>query len=119
MLSPFNSKFDAVQNGLEVFSVAEQNGQSLFNGKAECMSCHSSEDGSPQIFSNLRYRNNGVPGNPDNQFLLLGEIFNPDGENFVDLGLGAAISDPDQNGKFRIPTHSSSSVHFAYHTAQL
>ncbi len=104
MLSPFDSKFDAVQSSSDVFSVAEQNGQSLFNGKAECVSCHSSENGTAQVFSNFEYRNNGVPGNPDNQFLKLDVSFNPDGENFVDFGLGLEISDSSQNGKFRIPT---------------
>lgn len=32
------------------------------------------------------------------------ENFNPDGVNFVDLGLGGIINDPERNGKFKVPT---------------
>ena len=29
---------------------------------------------------------------------------NPDGFDFVDVGLGETVNDPAQNGKFRVPT---------------
>ena len=29
---------------------------------------------------------------------------NPDGENFVDIGLGKIVNKPAENGKFRVPT---------------
>lgn len=104
IFSPFNSKFDAVQNGTDNFSVAEQNGRTLFNGKANCARCHSTGNGSPQVFSDFEYRNVGTPANPANPFLTLDASLNPDGAGFVDLGLGSAVSETAQNGKFRTPT---------------
>ena len=48
VFSPFNSKFDAVQNGTDGFTVAEQNGQNLFNGKGNCTRCHGTGNGVPR-----------------------------------------------------------------------
>jgi cytochrome c peroxidase len=104
IFSPFDSKFDAVQNGTDVFTVAEQNGQNIFNGKGDCARCHRTGNGSPEVFSNFEYRNIGTPANPANPFLTLDSSLNADGANFVDLGLGAAVNEVDQNGKFRTPT---------------
>jgi len=36
-------------------------------------------------------------------YLLPNEL-NPDGYDFVDLGLGVTVGDPAENGKFRVPT---------------
>ena len=102
--SPFNSKFDAVQNGTDVFTVAEQNGQNLFNGRGNCARCHGTGNGSPEVFSDFEYRNIGTPANPGNPFLTLDITLNPDGAGFVDLGLGSAVNEVAQNGKFRTPT---------------
>ena len=104
IFSPFDSKFDAVQNGTDVFTVAEQNGQNLFNGKGDCVRCHRTGNASPEVFSNFEYRNIGTPANPDNPFLTLDSSLNPDGAGFVDLGLGSAVNEPAQDGKFRTPT---------------
>ncbi len=101
--SPFSSKFDAVQANTEVYSVSEQRGQNLFNGRARCQTCHNT-DGTSQLFTDFQYKNIGIPANPNNPFLSLDLSLNPDGQNFVDLGLGAVINDADQNGKFRTPT---------------
>ncbi len=100
--SPFSSKFDAVMAGTEVFTLAEQNGRNLFNGKANCNRCHRA--GPNSIFSDFEYKNIGVPPNPSNPFLALSVDLNPDGSAFVDSGLGAVLNEADQNGKFRTPT---------------
>ncbi len=102
--SPFNSRFDDVEAGNDVFSVAEQNGEELFNGKANCSRCHESNGRGPELFSDFRFKNIGVPANPNNPFLTLDASFNPDGANFVDLGLGAVLGDSNENGKFKTPT---------------
>lgn len=104
VFSLFNSKFDAVQNGTDTFTVAEQNGQNLFNGRGNCVRCHNTGNGSPQVFSDFEYRNIGTPANPANPFLTLDSSLNPDGAGFVDLGLGSAVNEVAQNGKFRTPT---------------
>lgn len=104
VFSPFTSKFDAVQAGVDVFTLAEANGLNLFNGKADCRRCHSTGNNDAQVFSDFEYKNIGVPGNPNNPFLNLDASLNPDGVNFVDNGLGAVLNDVSQNGKFRTPT---------------
>ena len=104
VFSPFNARFDAVQNGTDVFTVAEQNGQNLFNGKGNCIRCHRTGNGNAEVFSDFEYRNIGTPANPANPFLTLDASLNPDGTGFVDLGLGSAVNEVAQNGKFRTPT---------------
>lgn len=104
VFSPFNSKFDDVQNGTDVFTVSEQNGLNLFNGKGNCARCHSTGNGNPEVFSDFEYRNIGTPANPGNPFLTLDSTLNPDGAGFVDLGLGSSVNEVAQNGKFRTPT---------------
>jgi cytochrome c peroxidase len=104
IFSPFNSKFDAVQNGTNVFTIAEQSGQDLFNGKGDCVRCHGTANGNPEVFSDFEYRNIGTPANPANRFLTLNPTLNPDGAGFIDLGLGSSVNEAPQNGKFRTPT---------------
>ena len=101
-LTAFSSKFDAVQRGDAEFSAEEQNGFEVFMGKGLCVNCHAIAE--PNVFSSFAYFNLGVPANPDNPFLTLNSTINPDGVNFVDLGLGAFLDDPLQNGKFKTPT---------------
>ena len=103
IFSPFTSRFDAVVEGSENFTVAESNGRQLFNGKANCDRCHT--DGNDDaLFTDFEYKNIGVPANPDNPFLTLDSSLNPAGIAFVDNGLGAVLNDDDENGKFRTPT---------------
>lgn len=90
--SPFTSRFDQVQQGTATFTAAEQRGQNLFNGKAQCDRCHSTPGGGVQVFSDFEFKNIGVPANP-----LLTAALGP----FVDNGLGDVTSDPQDNGKFR------------------
>ncbi len=104
VFSPFNSKFDAVEAGNDVFTFAEQRGFALFNGRANCDRCHESDDNEAEIFTDYEFKNIGVPANPDNPFLTLDTNFNPDGMDFVDFGLGAVLNDNAENGKFRTPT---------------
>jgi cytochrome c peroxidase len=103
-----------VQVGQESFTAEEQHGSDLFFGSAGCSTCHNSIPTNPpanapqgiqeQVFSNFGYANIGAPANPDNQFYFVDSEFNSAGIDFVDLGLGAIIGSPAQNGKFRMPT---------------
>ncbi|MGB0495110.1 MAG: cytochrome-c peroxidase [Kangiellaceae bacterium] len=96
IFSPFSSKFDRVQAGTDTFTAAEQRGQNLFRGKADCERCH--EDNADIIvFSDFEYENIGVPSNPFLPALM-------DDPSFVDLGLGAETLDDQNNGQFRTPT---------------
>jgi len=104
IFSPFNSRFDNVMVGTDLFTPAEQRGFALFNGQANCDRCHESDDNDAELFTDFEFKNIGVPANPDNPFLTLDISFNPEGTSFVDLGLGAILNDDNENGKFRTPT---------------
>lgn len=97
VFSPFTSKFDAVQAGRATFSAQEQQGWELFTGNAKCAHCHTVKvgTGSPILFTDFKYHNVGLPENRD-VFYLLDRVY-------TDLGLGATLNDPQQNGKFKDP----------------
>lgn len=95
-LSPFTSKFDAVEAGLAVFTAVEEEGFDLFTGRAKCKKCHSLGGGKEKtVFTDFKFHNIGVPSNPE--MLSLAGL--PD--DFKDLGLGGALNDPKENGKFK------------------
>ena len=111
---PFSSKYDRFLEGKETLSAKEENGRSLFNGKAKCASCHVSTARpglSKPLFTDYSYDNLGIPRNPTNPVYQFAMI-NPEGENWVDNGLGAILGHDDtlreqasQNiGKFKVPT---------------
>ncbi len=114
-VSPFSSKFDAVQAGTEDFTPSEQRGFDLFKDKAKCANCHSvdpnPEFGGKILFTNFKYYNVGTPPNPNNPA-------NQQDSNFVDGGLGESLENhgdqyavnidssdyTNELGKFRVPT---------------
>lgn len=106
VFAPFSSKFDAVQNGTETFTAAERRGQGIFNGRGQCSRCHSTTPNAlgQVLFTNFEYENIGVPANPANLFHQNSGELNPDGADFVDEGLGGAVNQVDERGKFRVPT---------------
>lgn len=97
IFSPFTSKFDAVQAGLESFTAEEEQGRALFSGNAKCGHCHTAKvgGGKPVLFTDFKYHNIGLPENR--------EIFELVGAPFTDLGLGGFLNDPKQDGKFKNP----------------
>jgi cytochrome c peroxidase len=119
-VNPFTSKFDYYLDGLVDLTEAEGRGYLLFTGKANCFRCHTHTDdpvaGKP-LFTNFGYQNLGTPANPDNPFYNLPPKFNPDGKDYVDLGLGGVLEergDPNKNvmnasaqqqlGMFKVPS---------------
>jgi cytochrome c peroxidase len=108
-VSPFSSKYDYWLRGEAKLSEQEMRGLKLFEDedKGNCAACHPNsplKDGSPPLFTDFTYDNLGVPRNPENPFYSLPAELNPDGFEFVDIGLGQTVNDPEQNGKFRVPT---------------
>ena len=84
-VSQFTSKYDYWLIGKAKLTGQEQRGLELFNGKAKCANCHVAP-----LFTDFTYDNLGVPRNPANPFYK--ELdWNPDGENWVDTGLGAFL----------------------------
>ena len=94
----------------------ELQGLAVFNdpNRADCASCHTLEpgpDGYP-LFTDFGYDNIGVPKNPGNPFYSMPAAWNPEGENWVDYGLGGFLKsagyEPDvyepEMGKVKVPT---------------
>jgi len=95
-LSPFTSKFDAVEVGHAVFTTIEEEGFDLFTGKAKCAHCHELGSGKEKsVFTDFKYHNIGVPSNPE---LLVLANLPPD---FKDPGLGGFLNDPKELGRFK------------------
>ncbi len=134
-VSPFSSKFDAywmacldagndpsdcglAEGEKEVLDptsiLSEMEWDGLIEYGEYCAPCHVSNvpgpDGLPPLFTAFTYDNIGVPRNPENPFY--DSPFNPDGDAFVDRGLGNFLrSRPEwakfasqNDGKFKIPT---------------
>lgn len=94
---PFSSKYDWFLKGQAKLTKQEANGLALFTGKANCSACHpatAAVPGEPILFTDFTYDNLGIPKNPNP--LLAGFP--------QDLGLGAVVNDPAENGKFKVPT---------------
>src|SRR5450759_4034665 len=62
-VSSFSSKYDARRAGHATFTAREKQGMKLFNGKANCSTCHAS-----RMFTDYSYDNLGIPKNPLNPF---------------------------------------------------
>src|ERR1700720_985456 len=97
-VSPFTSKYDAVQAGKEQFTAQEKLGYELFRGKARCNECH--RDGGPgeePLFTDFTASNLGVPRNPGLQFYYEGQpdqrgyTANLAGETYVDKGVASFL----------------------------
>ncbi|OHB74202.1 MAG: hypothetical protein A2Z25_14720 [Planctomycetes bacterium RBG_16_55_9] len=104
----FDSKYDqhVADPGEVLLSDSELRGLELFTGKAKCKNCHSMDTtpAGKALFTNFGHQNIGVPKNPDNPFYFLPADLNPDGADYVDLGLGGFLDDPNEYGKFKIPS---------------
>lgn len=100
----FSSKFDAARRGQYAMTREERQGLALFNGRAKCSLCHTSNGHRP-LFTDFTYDNLGVPANPENPVYDR----NP---SFVDVGLGGfLLNRPEwaglaagEIGKVRVPT---------------
>jgi len=133
-VNPFNSRFDdfwrkSRSANLNIETISEANmssfsamglndnelrGLVLFNTKGLCAKCHvlASVAGKPPVFTDYSYDNLGIPRNPENPFYKMPPEFNPDGERWIDPGLGGFLdeSDPFRDhaarniGKHKTPT---------------
>jgi cytochrome c peroxidase len=82
-------------------------GLAMFNdtSSANCASCHSLQPGSKgyPLFTDYGFDNLGVPKNLENPFYANIE-YNPEGDAWIDIGLGGFLNDPSQDGKMKVPT---------------
>jgi cytochrome c peroxidase len=107
--APFSSRYDRYLAGEAVLTEAELRGLAIFEDPARgnCASCHPSRpsaDGTPPLFTDFAYANIGLPRWHNAQYLALPRELNPDGEAFVDKGLGTTTGDPAHDGMFRTPS---------------
>jgi cytochrome c peroxidase len=106
-VNPFSSKFDYWLAGQATLTPQEEAGRLLFEGKALCAACHPAP-----LFTDFTYDNLGVPKNTKNPFYGMPRKFNPDGEDFVDVGLGGFLKGAGyipavyeaEWGKVKVPT---------------
>lgn len=109
-LSPFNSKYDAYLKGDVKLSKQELRGLKLFEAedKGNCAACHPSklDEASkfPPLFTDFTYDNLGVPSNKNNPFLNNPSEHNPQGLAYKDKGMGDALNDSSEDGKFKVST---------------
>lgn len=94
----------------------ELQGLAVFNdpSRANCSACHSLEAGSNgyPLFTDFGYDNIGTPKNPANPFYSMPPAWNPDGQNWVDYGLGGYLKNAGyplevygpQMGTHKVPT---------------
>ncbi len=114
-VNAFSSKYDLYLAGQAALTEEEALGLQLFNGKGMCANCHISDSANantPPLFTDFTYDNLGVPRNPENPFYDMPRQFNPQGEDFIDLGLGGFLATrvdyaqfaPENYGKQKVPT---------------
>jgi cytochrome c peroxidase len=108
-LNQFSSKYDLYLQSQAELTEQELWGLQLFNDpmKGNCAACHPSEPGpysEHALFTDFSYDNLGVPKNWENPFLYLPPSLNPDGQDFIDYGLGGILGEPDEMGKMKVPT---------------
>jgi len=105
-VNQFSSKYDFFLQGKVKLTKQEAWGLELFNGKGLCSLCHISEpgpNGEPPLFTDFTFDNLGTPKNPDNPFydmdqiLIDGQPINPEGANWIDLGLGGFLATLDES----------------------
>jgi len=114
-VSPFTSKFDYFLRGEAELTEQEKRGMDLFADKGLCADCHPMEildDGTHPLSTDFTYDNLGLPKNPRLPFYRMAAEFNPDGENWIDPGLGDflrmmphwAMYADENYGKQKVPT---------------
>jgi cytochrome c peroxidase len=101
-VAPFSSKFDAFLAGKAKLSAPEMRGYMLFNGQARCNLCHVDPKGDMHpLFTDNTTSNLGVPKNPALAYYTqtkpdrYGYVGDPEGDAFVDLGVGAYLRSPE------------------------
>lgn len=106
-MNPFTSKYDAWEAGNCDLTAEELLGLELFKDKGLCAECHilePDERAGRVLFTDHTYDNLGIPANPDNPFFSTPAPYNICGRDTFDLGLGSALADSAEAGKFRVPT---------------
>ncbi len=111
----FTSKYDYYLAGMVDLTKEEKKGLQMFKSKGKCAACHILDpgpNGEPPLFTDFTFDNLGIPKNPENPFYDMPPQFNPDGEDWIDPGLGGFLETredyeefAEENlGKHKVPT---------------
>lgn len=106
-LAAFTSKYDAFKKGNYQLTKQEKRGLNLFEEKGKCAECHVlTRDirAHRTLFTDHTYDNLGIPKNPENPHYQVPHTYFLLTADSIDLGLGAIVNKPEENGKFRVPT---------------
>ena len=109
LFHPFTSKYDYYLAGKVELSPREKRGLELFEAedKGNCAACHPSqpdEQGRPPLFTDFTYDNLGLPRNTSSPFYRQQKKFNPEGGDYVDIGLEKTTGRKEDRGKFKVTT---------------
>lgn len=115
VVNPYTSKYDYYLAGSVELTPEEMWGLALYEGAAMCSACHPSAvgpNGEPPLFTDFTYDNLGVPKSLANPFYGMPAKWNPDGAEWIDLGLGGFLASTgdygdlaaDNYGKHKVPT---------------
>jgi cytochrome c peroxidase len=105
-VNAFSSKFDAVMAGKAKFSKQEQQGLSLFSGKAKCSRCHTiAPRGKRSLFTNYAFANVGAPKNTENPaYISSPDWIDPGLGGFLNSRLDYAAFARENFGRHKVPT---------------
>jgi cytochrome c peroxidase len=106
-VNAFSSKYDYYLRDPKRYPLTEDEllGLQLFENekKGNCAACHPSRpgaDGAPPLFTDFTFDNLGFPKNPRNTWYQMPKQINPDGEGWIDEGLGGFLSKVPRFAKF-------------------
>ncbi len=104
----FSSKYDLARIGRAKLTDLEAHGLELFKGQANCSQCHTLEGSAAgPLFTDFTFDNLGVPANPENPFYGMdkvpvgGQPINPQGTEWVDVGLAGFLDQLTQDSVWR------------------
>lgn len=108
-LHPFNSKYDYYDHSLVELTEQELHGFEIYNDKGKCTECHAEIFNAYELFTGYRHHNILVPANTQLRFYKNPKAANPQGHQFIDIGLAANPKLTGKNktttrGLFRTPT---------------
>ncbi len=107
--APFSSRYDQYLAGTETLPAQELRGLAIFEDPARgnCAGCHPSRPGRPggrRCSPTSPTRTSACRAGATASTCRLPPELNPEGEAFVDRGLGKTTGDPRHDGKFKAPT---------------
>ncbi len=107
----FSSKYDSWLQGKAQLSFMESKGFRVFEraDKGNCAACHTlkkKNKNDKPLFTDFTYDNIGVPANSSNPYYKIPKKYNPQGQKYIDYGLGKSprMKSGKFLGMFKVPS---------------